>query len=98
MLFQHWERFDDKLEETQAFTIFKACGAAKTKKVVFSTYEDVGRLTSKGLKSQIISYGGSSGLKPTFDGMKEAMDYAKSMDIQVIHMITSYFNQVRYET
>ena len=63
------------------------------KRVVFTTYEDVGRLTEKGLKSQVIGYG--KGAKPQFEGMKEAKKYAQSLNIQVVHMITSYLDQVR---
>lgn len=88
---QYWEKFADKLEETQVFTIFKACGDAKVRKVVFTTYEDVGRLTAKGLCSQITAYG--RGMKPQFEGMKEAKAYAKSLKISVVHMITSYLDQ-----
>ena len=75
------------------FTIFKACGDAKVRKVVFTTYEDVGRLTAKGLCSQITAYG--RGMKPQFEGMKEAKAYAKSLKISVVHMITSYLDQVK---
>ena len=86
-----WEKFHDQLEETQVFTIFKACGEAKVKRVVFTTYEDVRKLTTKGLKSQVVGYG--KGTKSQFEGMKEAKKYAESLNIQVIHMITSYLDQ-----
>ena len=90
---KYWERFADELEETQVLTIFKACSEAKARKVIFTTYEDVGKLTQRAQKSQIISYGGDR-IKPKFDGMKDAKEFANSLNIQVTHMITSYLDQV----
>jgi len=88
---KYWENLKDELEKAQVFTICKACAKAKVKKIVFSTYEDVGKLQTKGLKSQIIGYNKEK--KPLFEGMKEVKDYANSLKIETVHMITSFLDK-----
>ena len=86
------DKFETKLEEQQALTIFNACAKANVKEVVFTTLEANLNHTS-GAKSQIVSIynaaGGMGNTSYSFEQMKNAKQYAERLEVNLTHMFLS---------
>lgn len=86
------EKFESKLEEQQALTLFNACAKAKVNEVVFTTLE-ANLNHQSGAKSQIVSiYNAAGGLGNTsysFEHLKNAKQYAERLGVKLTHMFLS---------
>ena len=89
---KYWEKYDNKLEESQAFTVLRACAANGVKNLVFSAFEDTKQLRQKGLKSQIVP-DSEGNIHPKFETMQEIKKEARKKRVILTHMITSYLDQ-----
>mmetsp|Transcript_10802 Transcript_10802/g.16062 ORF Transcript_10802/g.16062 Transcript_10802/m.16062 type:complete len:208 (+) Transcript_10802:145-768(+) len=90
------EKFDSKLMEQQALSMFDACAEAKVPEAVFTTLENQSLLRlDEGEKSQIVSIynaGGGIGSKSMsykLEKMKHAKQYAERMNVKLTQMFLS---------
>ena len=86
---RYWERFDSAIEESHLRNAMEMTGAAGVKHFVMVTFEDTVALQKSNGKSQLVP--DSSGrIRPTFEGMQEVADLARTLGISLSHMMSSY--------
>jgi len=90
---KYWERFTSDIERQQAEYIVKACVAGNVPYLVFSTFEDTKLLRASGYKSQIVPDVKGHLEPPQFENMQTVKKMAKSSNIKLTHMITSYLDE-----
>lgn len=85
------EKFENKMEEQQALTVFDACKRADVPEVVFTTLEALSG--TAGVKSQIVSIynaaGGAGNTSYSFEKMKHAKQYGNRLGVKLTHMFLS---------
>jgi len=90
---KYWERFTNDIERQQAEYIVKACIAKQVPNLVFSTFEDTKLLRASGYKSQIVPDTMGRIEPPMFTTMQTVKKLAKSKNVRLTHMITSYLDE-----
>lgn len=89
---KYWERFENTIEEQIAQVVLNASAEVGIKRLVLTTFENIGELKARGRKSQIVPT--PDGLiYPNFDPMNSINTTAKKVGVSLTHMFTSYLDE-----